>query len=172
MSATPVLISVDEYLRTSYRPDCDYIDGEVKERNLGEQPHSRVQALFIGYFLLREIEWGINPLPEQRVQVAPTRYRIPDICLVQPESAAELIIRTPPMLCVEILSREDRMTEILQRVNDYLQMGVPAVWIVDPWLREARSVSPEGTLTLERLTLRVPGTPIQVPLASIFPELG
>ena len=32
--AAGVLIPVEEYLRTSYRPDCDYVDGEVLGRNL------------------------------------------------------------------------------------------------------------------------------------------
>ena len=169
---SPVLVSVDEYLRTSYRPDRDYIDGEVKERNLGEKPHSKVQALLIGYFLRHAAEWHIDPLPEQRVQVSATRFRIPDVCLVPPDSPDERIIRTPPILCIEILSSEDRMTKILERVDDYLRMGVPAVWIVDPWLREARSVSPDGTLTLERETLRVPNSPIHVPIPEIFPELA
>lgn len=40
MSATPLLIPVEEYLSTAYRPDCDYVDGEVLERNVGETPHS------------------------------------------------------------------------------------------------------------------------------------
>jgi hypothetical protein len=43
------LISVEEYLRTSYRPDCDYVDGEVLERNVGERDHSKLQREFILY---------------------------------------------------------------------------------------------------------------------------
>jgi hypothetical protein len=35
--ATSAIVPVSEYLRTSYSPDCDYVDGEVQERNLGEQ---------------------------------------------------------------------------------------------------------------------------------------
>jgi hypothetical protein len=54
--ATPVLIPVEEYLRTTYRPDCDYIDGEVKERNLGETPHATVQSLLAAIFLNRRQE--------------------------------------------------------------------------------------------------------------------
>ena len=38
------LISVDEYLRTSDRPDCEYLEGQVLERNLGERPHARLQT--------------------------------------------------------------------------------------------------------------------------------
>jgi hypothetical protein len=28
---------VSEYLRFIYEPDCDYVDGELQERNLSEQ---------------------------------------------------------------------------------------------------------------------------------------
>jgi Uma2 family endonuclease len=140
MTSTPVLIPVEEYLRTVYRPDRDYVDGEVKERNLGEKSHSKIQAFLIGYFLAHASEWKIDPLPEQRVQVSADRYRVPDITLIAEGGPEESIIRTPPVLCIEILSREDRMTEILGRVDDYLEMGVPAVWIVDP----CRSLASRG----------------------------
>jgi len=40
------MISVQEYLATSYRPDCDYVDGRVEERNLGEYNHAKLQAQY------------------------------------------------------------------------------------------------------------------------------
>ncbi len=40
--ATKALIPVSEYLRTSYSPDCDYVDGEVQERNLGEHRSQQI----------------------------------------------------------------------------------------------------------------------------------
>ena len=44
-------ISVEEYLHTVYRPDCDYVDGVVEERNLGERDHSWIQGRLVGFFL-------------------------------------------------------------------------------------------------------------------------
>ncbi len=44
MASAQTLISVEEYLKTSYSPDCDYVDGVVEERNLGERDHSWIQA--------------------------------------------------------------------------------------------------------------------------------
>jgi hypothetical protein len=32
-------VTVAEYLRTVYEPDCDYVDGRVEERNVGEFDH-------------------------------------------------------------------------------------------------------------------------------------
>lgn len=43
--ATSTLIPVSEYLNTVYRPDCDYIDGELRERNVGERPHAQLQII-------------------------------------------------------------------------------------------------------------------------------
>jgi Uma2 family endonuclease len=63
------------------------------------------------------------------------------------------------------------MTEIMERVNDYLALGVPTVWIVDPWSQRAYSVDPTGTLRPESETLRVPNTAIQVPVPELFAEL-
>jgi hypothetical protein len=34
------LVSLEEYLHTSYRPDCDFVEGHVLERNVGLRTHS------------------------------------------------------------------------------------------------------------------------------------
>lgn len=102
--AAATQISVTEYLHTSYRPDRDYVDGEVVERNLGDYDHSRPQMRLIMFFGAREKEWGIRVVPEQRVQVNPNRFRIPDICVVLEGSPVDAIFRHPPFICIEILS--------------------------------------------------------------------
>ena len=66
-----VPVSLQEYLETSYRPDCDYLDGELLERNVGEWDHSRLQGLLCQFLCSHEREWGILVVPEQRVQVKP-----------------------------------------------------------------------------------------------------
>jgi hypothetical protein len=62
--AAATQISVTEYLNTTYRPDRDYVDGEVLERNLGEYEHSRPQMRLILFFGTREKEWRIRVVPE------------------------------------------------------------------------------------------------------------
>jgi hypothetical protein len=90
------MISVTEYLNTTYRPDRDYVDGEVLERDLGEYEHGRPQMRIGAYFYNREKEWRIRVVPEQRVQVKPNRFRIPDVCVVLEDSPVESIFRHPP----------------------------------------------------------------------------
>src|SRR5271168_2067871 len=70
--ATSTLISLAEYLSTSYRPDRDFVDGEIRERNVGESEHSILQAAITAWFWNHQREWGIEVRPELRVQVSPT----------------------------------------------------------------------------------------------------
>jgi Uma2 family endonuclease len=140
--AVGTLVSVEEYLHTDYQPDCDYVDGEVQERNLGEIEHSSTQGEIVHYLLGRYPRFRRRVLPEQRVQVKATRFRVPDVCVLGENAPREKIIRTPPILCVEILSPEDRMSRYLERVNDYFEMGVPTCWIIDPVLRRGWVATP------------------------------
>jgi Uma2 family endonuclease len=124
------LISVNEYLHTSYDPDCDYVDGVIEERNLGEYNHARLQLL-IGAYLLRQVSSGLRVVVEQRIRTAPTRFRVPDVVVIDGKPDQQ-VLSIPPLLCIEILSPEDRLTRIQTRADEYLAMGVPEVWIIDP----------------------------------------
>src|ERR1700683_1587966 len=67
---------------------------------------------------------SMQAVPEWGVQVAPTRFRIPDVCVVPGLEEKEPILSKPPFICIEILSSEDRMPRIQERVNDYFAFGV------------------------------------------------
>ena len=163
------LISVEEYLRTSYDPDCDYVDGEVQERNLGELDHSWLQTVIAGYLFARRAQSGIQVFVELRVQVRPDRFRVPDICVVLGAKPLEQILTKPPFLCIEVLSPEDRMSRVQDRVEDYLAMGVPYVWVLDPATKRAWSVTPaEGWREEKSGVLRTENPVIEVPLIQIF----
>jgi Uma2 family endonuclease len=171
MTTSPVHIPVEEYLRTVYRPDCDYVDGEVLERNMGEKPHARLQTFFSRFLAQFEEAMKSETLTEQRVQVASRRYRIPDIALIPLSDPDPRIVRTPPLLCIEILSSEDRMNKVRERIEDYATMGVRSSWVVDPWRGTAYAAGPDGILHEVEANLTVEGTPITIPVDDIFAEL-
>jgi Uma2 family endonuclease len=161
-------VSVDEYLHTSYDPDRDYIDGEVVERLVGEFEHSRSQSMSAALLVGQEKKWGTLALTEQRVQVTPTRYRIPDVCVLAPGAPRERIIRHPPLLCIEILSKEDTMSDIMERVEEYLGMGVPYVWVIDPWRHRGYCYTSSGMAEAKDGVLRTSNPDLEVPLAALF----
>jgi Uma2 family endonuclease len=164
---TALAIPIEQYLNTSYRPDCDYVDGELLERNVGEWDHSRLQMLLSGYLLRHEKEWGIVIVVEQRVQVKPTRFRVPDIIAVAAPALATPIVREPPLLCVEILSPDDRMREMQERIEDYLTFGVPCAWIIDPRTRHGFIYTADGMREAKDGILRAAGSGIVVPLTDL-----
>jgi len=173
MSAAPqpVRISEEEYLKTVYRPDCDYVDGEVLERNLGEKEHSVLQRTLIFLFLSNQKTWNVEVFPELRVRVRPGQYRIPDVTVVPRTVQGDRILRVPALLFIEILSPEDRMNRIRERVDVYFALGTEHVWIVDPELRKGYVCSRTGFQEPDGGVLAIPGTPIRVVLSELFAEL-
>jgi Uma2 family endonuclease len=164
--ATKELISIGEYLSTSYDPDCDYVDGVVEERNLGETDHSSLQGAVFAYFFNRRKEWGIWALPEQRLQVSGTRFRVPDVCVLLGGKPKEQILRTPPLICIEILSPEDRVSRMRQRLDDYLAFGVPYVFLLDPETRKAYRWTTAGMSEVSEL--RTDNPDMTVPVDALF----
>ena len=114
--STRTLISVEEYLRSSYEPDCDFVDGEIEERNVGELNHSVLQLRVGAYLLAQYGKTGATVATECRIRVKPGRVRIPDICffLTKPD---EQVPTKPPLICIEVLSPEDRMSRVQIRTT-------------------------------------------------------
>lgn len=173
MSAVPnpVRVSVSEYLATSYRPDCDYVDGEVQERNWGDKNHSILQGSLIALFFLKRQPWQVEVYPELRVQVSPTHFRVPDLTVTRMGLQWERILRTPPLLFIEILSPEDTLHRVRERVDDYLRFGTQNIWVLDPDSRRAYVCTKTSFHEPEDGILAVPDSQIKVVLSEIFAEL-
>jgi len=161
------LVSLKEYLSTDYSPDCDYVDGVLEDRNVGEKDHSKLQMALAAYFYARRKELGIQVFPEQRIEVTQTRYRVPDICITIGEPD-EQIFTTAPFLCIEILSPEDRMPKVLVKIADYLQLGVRFVWLIDPRKRKATIYSATEIFPVDDGVLRTQDPDLVVSLADLF----
>jgi Uma2 family endonuclease len=166
--ATILQIPLDEYLGITYRPDREYVDGEIRERNVGKYEHARVQALLARWFGNHEQEWGVQVVTEQRVRVSPMRVRIPDVALLTLSSQPDVIV-DPPLLVIEILSPDDSYSDTQERAQDYRAMGVETVWIIDPKTRTGRMCS--GAEWVESSRLEVKGMPLYVNLPDIFSQL-
>jgi Uma2 family endonuclease len=162
-------IGIETYLKTSYRPDCDFVDGEIEERNLGEFDHAQLQAAVSAWFYAHRKDWNIHVLPEQRVRVSTTRVRIPDVCLVSRELPVEQVITRPPIVVVEILSPEDRVRRYNDRLDDYRAMGVNNIWVIDLATQKGFNWI---TGWHERERFEIAGTPIHLDLRSLFAELA
>jgi Uma2 family endonuclease len=165
------VISVEEYLRSEFEIDCDYVDGEIVERNGGERDHSDLQSELVHYFRNRRRELKTQAYVEQRVQVAKTRFRVPDVCVYVGEKPREQIFRTPPFICIEVLSPEDRVARTQARIDDYLKFGVAYVWVFNPENRRVWVYTNEGSREIKDGILRTENPSLTVDLSEIFSEL-
>jgi Uma2 family endonuclease len=168
------LISVEEYLNSDYEPDCEYNGGVLEERNVGEFDHSFLQTMLATLFTNRIDDWRVFALTEQRVQLNPRRYLIPDVTVLRMGFRREPIVSQPPLIAVEILSPKDTLKAAAQKALEYLDFGVEHVWIVDPGPRRRRAVY-RGTRTGLELVpsqqMTVPETPISVNMDEFFTKL-
>jgi Uma2 family endonuclease len=167
--STKVLMDVSEYLRTAFEgADCEFLDGEIVERNMGELPHGKVQGNL--YYLLRQLRarLGILPVPEIRIQISSRRYRVPDIAVWRNDDIGTGIPTVAPFLVVEILSPEDRMVRMLPKIQEYLSIGVEWIWIVDPQEQSALLYSQKNPAGAVCDMLRAENPAIEIPLTAAF----
>jgi Uma2 family endonuclease len=165
-------MTMEQYLRTSFRPDCDFVDGRVEERNLGEFNHGLLQVEVGFWFRSRRAEWNVRVATELRTRVSLDRVRIPDVTVVYDDAAiAEQVRVTAPLIAIETLSPEDRLPRVLVRLEDFWKMGIQNIWLLDPEERAAFQYSESGLRRVEGSRMNVPGTEIFMDLDEVFAGL-
>jgi Uma2 family endonuclease len=169
--ATATLISVEEYLATSYSPDVELLDGQLVERNLGEFDHANLQSALVTLLRNRGREWKIRAVVEQRIRVRAKRYRVPDVCIISRDQPTEPVFTRPPLVCIEVLSKDDRLLSLEDRVDDYIAFGVENIWVLDPVKRRAYVCTKGSFKEPDEGILVVPDSPIQIPLKDLFADL-
>ena len=168
-TATAAMVPLIEYLQTTYHPDCEWVEGELRERSVRELSHASVQAFFTAYFTFNRRKFGVRVYPELRMQVMAQCFRVPDVMVVRDGDPINEIVKVAPLLCIEVLSPDDRMSDTQEKVDEYLDMGVDAVWVIDPRRRKGFQTDVRSLQPVEILT--VPGTKIAIPLSDVFEEL-
>jgi Uma2 family endonuclease len=165
------LWTVREYLRTSWSPDREFVDGRIEERHLGEKEHSIIQRYLTFLFMLKRAEWGVEVFPELRTQTKPRNFRVPDVLVMRAEDKFEHYVTHPPLIAVEILSPEDSFRIMQAKAAEYSSFGVENIWIIDPEPRIAYRYTSSGLEEVRTGDLTVPQTSICVILSELFAEL-
>ena len=134
MAAAPVFLPLEEYLRTSYSPDAEYIDGQIVERGstMGENDHSAWQAAICAWFQPQAVQTGIRVRPELRVQVDSHTFLVPDVTLLDRNLPTEPVATQTPVAVFEILSPGDSLKRVMKKGEHYEKMGIPTILILDP----------------------------------------
>ena len=168
---TEELWTVREYLHTAWSPDREFVDGRIEERNLGEKEHSLIQGYLTALFWMKRPEWGVGIFPELRTQTQKRRFRVPDVLVTRAQDKFERYVTHPPLIAIEILSPEDRLSDFHAKAAEYREFGVQNIWAIDPERRIAYIDNGSALEEVKTGELIVSGTPIRVALSEMFAEL-
>ena len=170
MSTT--LVPLAHYLHETWQPDREYVDGEIVERSMGEKDHAAWQAALLRLLSGWRQGASIKVFAELRLQISASRFRVPDILVIDRNAVNEQIITHPPLLCVEILSPEDRLGRMEAKIQEYLDFGTRAVWLIDPQTRTAYACAGGSLRDWKAVeTLMVPDTPIRIEMKDLLADL-
>jgi Uma2 family endonuclease len=163
-------VSVEEYLHTSFEGlDREYVDGEVIERAMPDEIHSATQVRMIEIFYELRKRFPLYARSELRHRVSPTRFRIPDIAVFAGQRPSERVPQSPPLIAIEILSPDDRIPDLTEKLKDYLRWGVRYIWIIDPYGRSLAVFGPDGLREVQSFSLAE--YPVTITPEEVFGEL-
>ena len=169
MAALPdsPLVSVEEYLSTSYDPDMEFVDGALVERNMGDWLHSLVQSNFL--FALRRKYPHLQVVVELRSKTASTRYRIPDVTVLLAPPQTDYLLDAA-FLVVEVLSKRDVMTVVFAKLKEYHAKGVPNIWLIDPRAQLMWAYRPPALIEIEGEAIATADGSVELTRGEIFAQ--
>jgi Uma2 family endonuclease len=145
MATIQQITPAQQLLETPDLGRCELVRGELIRMSPAGFEHGRIVA-DISAPLAQFVEQrglGVVTASGTGFQISqdPDTVRAPDVGFVRaervPAAPAKGFFQGPPDLAVEVLSPDDRASQLLAKVHDWLAAGCRAVWVVDP---EARTV--------------------------------
>jgi Uma2 family endonuclease len=130
--ATKAEITAEQYLNMTFEYDAELVHGEIVERSTPDRLHSLMQFLILMEIGRLIQSHPLFPYPELRLQLEPRVVRIPDISVFGGQRPQEDVPSTPPLIAIEILSKDERHPNLMQKLEEYRVWGVPNIWVVDP----------------------------------------
>jgi Uma2 family endonuclease len=163
---TGTAVSVEEYLRTSYEPNCEYIDGVLIQKPMPTTGHSRLQLRLGALIDLRFPNFWVGS--ELTVQVAAKKFLVPDLAVQDGSFVQKPYPIEPIVLCIEITSPGDSLNETLAKCEVYHKWGTLNTWIVDPENSRAWQFVKGSPAEEIGQSGELQAGPIHIPVADIF----
>jgi Uma2 family endonuclease len=166
--ATKTQIPAEDYLRMTFEHDAELVHGEIVERSTPDYVHGRLEGLLFAHFNQLRHSRGLYPCDETRLKIAPDVFRIPDVSVFA-EPMTKEVPDTPPLVAIEILSKDDRHVDLMEKLEEYRKWGVQHIWVIDPLAKKFSVCTEFGLQNVSSLVL--PGFPFQLTPAELFAEV-
>ena len=171
MAETVSAVSLEEYLATSYHPDVEYVDGQLKEKPVTGFPHGVVQILLGQWFRAHRKEWNILVSVETRTKVDPNRVRLPDVVVVRNGEETRGALVKAPLIAIEVLSPKDSYNDLKDRAADLRAMGTENIWLLDEERRTAEVWTGKQWQLVEGSRLEAVNAPVFLDLDWLWAEV-
>jgi len=167
--ATKTQITAEQYLRMTFEHDAEFVHGEIVERSMPDYTHSTIQALLAFLFGALRQSHALLTCCELRLKLAPDLYRIPDVTVIAGKPPQQSVPDQPPLVTIEILSKDDRHSNLMQKLEEYRVWGVPNIWVIDPATQRFSIYTELGLQNVSSFSL--PSYPFQLSPAELFSQL-
>ena len=179
MATAPTLplVSIEEYLNTSYEIECEYVNGVLIQKHMGSRTHGLFQGILYASLVSVQKERGIRVYLDQHIQMAPGVFRVPDVVIMPASHKREEILTEPPLATFEIVSQGEPWTSLRGKLADHLAMGVSTVIIADQYNKTVMVATPTEPLHEMKapliLNISVPdGGVLQIDFDDLYRQLG
>jgi Uma2 family endonuclease len=140
------LISAEELFQMPNLGRCELVRGEINMMSPAGAKHGLIivnlSSLLDGFAKSHKLGRIMGAETGFIVRRNPDSVRAPDVAFIRadrlPANLPQGYFDGPPDLAVEVLSPNDRASEVQVKIRDWLDAGCRAVWIVDP---ETKSVT-------------------------------
>ena len=130
---TKALISPEQYVATHYEWEPEYVRGQLKERPMPDRIHGHIRALLCHLFFSASKQ--IGPLLSVRCRLAHDVFRLPDVAVFSKAEPFVLMPVTPPLAVIQVVAEDEKHVDLIERLRDYEQWGVPRIWVVNPCMK-------------------------------------
>ncbi|MDQ2844445.1 MAG: Uma2 family endonuclease [Acidobacteriota bacterium] len=146
MAAARDFLSLErfEQLYSGKKPNYEYWFGEAIQKSMPTSLHGFLQLAVA--MVLKQHGWKAGP--EIRLKMSKVANPVPDV--VASMTRLENPYPTSQVdLCVEILSKGDKVREMFRKGAHYIHWGIATVWIIDRGKRKAYLMSAEHPAPLQ-----------------------
>ena len=167
--ATKAEITAEQYLPMTFEHDAEFVHGEIVERDMPDRLHSLMQFLILMEIGRLIRSHPLFPYPELRLRLEARVVRIPDISVFAVQPPQEDVPSSPPLIAIEILSKDERHPNLMQKLEEYRVWGVPNIWVVDPGNKRLAFYNEAGLQYVS--SLAVAGYPFELTPGVLFSDL-
>jgi Uma2 family endonuclease len=151
--ATKTEITAEQYLHMAFECDAEFVRGEIVERSMPDLIRGRILFLIAQALVPISRSHPLYPCFGVRMRVAPDVYRLPDAVVFAGELPGENVPSTPPLMVIEILSKDDRYHDPMDKLEEYRVWGIPNIWVIDPLAKRFSAYSDFALQNVSSLAL-------------------